>query len=209
MIRTAALLAILVLGCGSSKTDGPAARADQPPRESCVAYAKRTAELMYVGFERGGHGMAQYIEPEFTTAVSTPLVPYCMDHLPADHVRCVSTAATAQAADACLLDPAIQAPMNAFLRTLVKEAANVAELPASEAECRGAAVEAVKAMRAGVAALPGAKVPTIDQVAALCVRDKWTADYVRCTVANGKSCLSKPNVKAGVTKLVTDVQSSP
>ncbi len=158
---------------------------------------------MFIGFERGAHGMAQYIKPEFVAALATPLAPYCREHLPAEHARCVAAAKSASDADACALEPARMAETTAFLRELLVKAAEVANLPATESECRAAAAEAVRQMQVAAAAT---KLPSVDQVAALCVHDRWTADYTRCTAAKQHDCLAKPEVRAGVEKLLADQQ---
>jgi hypothetical protein len=189
-------LALALSACGSSKNNATA-------NDACVAYAQRTAELMYVGFERGAHGMAQYVKPEFVAAVATPLAPYCREHVPAEHAACVAAAKTASDADACALDPARMAETTKFLRELVLNAAEVANLPATESECRAAGAEAVRQMQVAAAMT---KLPSSDQVAALCVHDRWTADYARCTAAKQRDCLAKPEVKAGVQKLLADLQ---
>ncbi len=164
---------------------------------------------MYVGFERGAHGMAQYIKPEILKAIATPLVPYCIEHLPVDHVRCIGAATTATDADRCALDPAIQTALQPVLQQVTKDAiATTSDLPATDIECRAAAKAIILSMQADLAQHPGAKLPTQDQLAALCVADHWTADYVRCTAAGGTSeCTAKPNVESGIQKLVRDAQA--
>jgi hypothetical protein len=198
MIRTLAIFATLTFGCGSSK------RAT-PTREACTTYAQRTAELMYVGFERGSHGMGPYIKKEFIAAVATPLVPYCLEHLPPKHVTCVGSAATAADADLCLVDGALKVAMTPVLQQLVKDASKVADLPATATECQAAAKVVLAAMQpaTGVVAM---KLPAQEQIAALCVADHWTADFVRCTAANGVDCKATDNVKPGITKLVRETQ---
>jgi hypothetical protein len=202
-------LVLALAACGSPK-DRPApvkGDSNQATKSECAEYAKKTADLMYVGFERGSHGMAPYVKPEFVTAFAAPVTAYCVEHLPKDHVQCVAKATSAADADRCPLDPATKDAMKPVLSQVTKDAIqNVTSLPATDAECHAAATVVLTSMQAAASASPGAKLPTQEQIAALCIRDRWTADFVRCTATNGVDCKATPNVKPGLVQLVKDAQ---